>query len=108
MRRRGVTGFSLYRKGALHGFGLSFNHPQEGARGALGAPAALLPVLNGVQFEAEPLGEFRLRQPKPLADPPDVNPPRYVRNKTITLASPIIHPFPSAPQDPLPSLRHLS
>ena len=60
-------------EGAAHRVRLAFDDLQEGARGALRAAPALLPILHGIYPETEARRELPLRHAELPADRPDVD-----------------------------------
>jgi hypothetical protein len=97
---------ALSGKGALYGGGFAFNDPKEGARGTIGAAAALFPVLHGVQLEPETGGKIALGDTQPLAYGRHVHFLVHMRYESFAGASRIFQRLPRAAQNALTGLRH--
>src|ERR1700727_1781237 len=57
------------RQHGVNAFRVRLDETEQDSPGRIGAGAALLPVLDGIEFEAEADREFRLRQAETLANP---------------------------------------
>ena len=96
----------LARKGTPHGSRLSFNHTQKRTGGALRLPAALFPVLDGIQLESEALRELVLRETKTLSNRANIDVVGNMGGEPLTSALRICKRLASSSKDGLARFRH--